>query len=129
MSQPGISSYLANKWLGMLAGTAYTAPAAVYAKLHVGPPGAAGTANPSAVTTRLAVTFGAASGGAISITTTYPVWTLTSTETETWVSLWDASTGGNLLVVGLLTTPQSEQSGYTFTLNVLTVSLAAALTS
>jgi hypothetical protein len=43
--------------------------------------------------------------------------------------VWDASTGGNPLVVGLLTTPQSEQSGYTFTLNVLTVSLAASLAS
>jgi hypothetical protein len=87
MSQPGITAYLANKLLDhTFRNVAYTPPATVYVKLHVGPPGAAGTANPSTVTTRLAATFSAASGGAISITTTYPIWTLTSTEIETWVS-------------------------------------------
>ena len=55
---------LANNWLNMLRGTAFTAPTGVYAKLHIGDPGAAGTNNASAVTTRQAVTFGAASAGA-----------------------------------------------------------------
>ena len=31
---------LANKWLDMMGGTAFTAPATVYVKLHTGDPGA-----------------------------------------------------------------------------------------
>jgi hypothetical protein len=103
-------------------------PNTVYVKQHVGPPGSAGTGNPSAVTTRQSATLGTASGGARALTTT-PVFTETATETETHVSLWDASTSGNFLVSGILTTPQSEQSGYTFTLNALTVSLTGSLAS
>lgn len=57
-----------NKMLDAWAGrTTYTANAAVYAKLHIGSPGAAGTTNAAAETTRQAVTFGsAAASGAIS---------------------------------------------------------------
>lgn len=127
-SQPGISTYLANKILDhVFRNVAYTPPTTIYVKQHIGQPGAAGTANPSAVTTRLAATFAAASGGAITLTTTYPVFTETATETETYVSLWDASTSGNFLLSGILTTPAAEQSGYTFTLNVCTISMAAFL--
>ena len=48
---------LANNWLNMLRQVAFTAPAGTYIKLHTADPGAAGTANPSAVTTRASATF------------------------------------------------------------------------
>lgn len=122
--------YLANKLLDhVFRNVSYTSPTIVYAKQHVGPPGAAGTANPSAVTTRLAVTFAAAAGGIITVTTPYAVFTETATENETWVSLWDAPTGGNCLYIGVLTTPVSEQSGYTFTFNVCTTDWTNLLAS
>lgn len=129
-SQPGISSYLANKILDhVFRNVAYTPPTTVYVKQHLDQPGAAGTANPSAVTTRIAATWAAASGGAITLTTTFPVFTETATETERFVSLWDASTSGNFLVSGILTTAVAEQSGYTFTFNVCTISFAGCLAS
>lgn len=76
----------------------YTANAAVYAKLHLGSPGAAGTSNAAAETTRQAVTFGdAAASGAISNTVAV-TWTSVSTaETITHVSFWTASVAGTFL--------------------------------
>lgn len=93
----GISSYLANKLLDhAFRNTAYTPPTTIYAKLHTGDPGAAGTANASAQTTRIATTFAAAAAGSIAMNNT-PEFTLNATETITDVSFWDASTGGNFL--------------------------------
>ncbi len=54
---------LANKWLDMMGGTAFTAPATVYVKLHTGDPGASAATAASANTTRAAVTWSAASAG------------------------------------------------------------------
>ena len=51
---------LANKWLDMMGGTAFTAPATVYVKLHTADPGSAGATAASATTTRVAVTWSAA---------------------------------------------------------------------
>lgn len=93
----GISSYLANKLLDhTFRNTSYTPPTTIYAKLHTGDPGAAGTANASAQTTRIATTFAAAGSGSIAISNT-PEFSLTATETISHVSFWDASTGGNFL--------------------------------
>jgi hypothetical protein len=93
----GMSSALAVKILNHLRNnTTWTPPTTIYAKLHVGDPGANGTANPSAVTTRVAVTF-ALSGNTIIITGTPPSWTMTTTETIQGVSFWDASTAGTFL--------------------------------
>ena len=121
----GLSSYVANAWLNLLRGTAFTAPSAVYAKLHIGDPGAAGTAHSSAVTTRLAVTYAAASSGSISLTGTPPQFNMTATETLTHVSFWDASTSGNFLWSAALTTSKTVGAGDTYALSANTVTLAA----
>ncbi|ASR86005.1 hypothetical protein SEA_APPLETREE2_22 [Mycobacterium phage Appletree2] len=93
----GISKYLANKLLDhAFRNTTYTPPTTIYAKLHTGDPGANGTANASLVTTRIAVSFSAASDGII-IASNSPEFTLVSTETIEGVSFWDAATGGNFL--------------------------------
>lgn len=93
----GISSYLANALLNHLrGGAAYTPPSAIYARMHTGNPGAAGTSNASAQTTRIATTFGAAASGQIAQSNA-PEFTLTATETISHVSFWDAATGGNFL--------------------------------
>lgn len=118
----GLSSYLANKWLEMIRGTAFTAPSAIYCKLHTGDPGAAGTSNASAVTTRLAITFAAASGGSISLSGTPPTFNMTTTETLTHVSFWDASTSGNFLWSAALTSSKAVGNGDTYTLSTDTVS-------
>lgn len=121
------SNYLENAFANALRGggngTSFTAPSAVYAKLHTGDPGEDGTSNAAGNTSRQAVEFGAASGGVISLTNT-PSWTnVSTTETYSYVSLWDNSTAGNCLGSGALTAGVSVTAGDTFTLTALTVTL------
>jgi hypothetical protein len=116
---------LANKWLDLLRGTAFTAPAGTYVKLHTADPGAAGTTAASAVTTRSQATFAAAASGAIALTGTNPSWTMTGTETITHISVWDASTAGNFLWSAALSVSKSVQSGDTLTLTTCGLSLGA----
>lgn len=101
----GLAPATANAILDALCrSVTWSDPAAVYIKLHVGDPGAAGTANAATETTRQAATFGsAASGGAISNTAAI-VWTnVAGTEDYTHFSAWDASTAGNFLFSGTIT--------------------------
>lgn len=70
---------------------------AVFAQLHTGDPGTAGTSAVSSTTTREAVAWAtAASAGSISATTTpsWPSWAGTNGEVVTDVSFWSASTSG-----------------------------------
>src|SRR4029077_6344097 len=96
-------------------------PANVYIKLHIGDPGAACTSNAAGNTTRTAAIFGAASGGVIT-TTADVTWTNVSTaETYSHFSLWDASSAGNALGSGALTASKTVAVGDTFTLTSATV--------
>lgn len=115
---------LANKYLDMLAGTAFSAPANTYIKLHTGDPGSAATSNASAETTRKLLTWSAASAGSKAITTTLPTWTpwAAGSETITHVSVWDASTSGNFLYSGALTVSKAVSNGDTF--NITSHSIA-----
>jgi hypothetical protein len=115
---------LANKWLDMLGGTAFTAPAAFWVQLHKGDPGAAGTANTSAVTTRQQITWSAASGGSKSQTSAPGTWSMTTTETISYVSFWTASTSGTFLDSASLTSPASVNNGDTVTLTTLTIAFS-----
>lgn len=93
-----ISDGIANAMLDAVCRNTAFAVAAVHAKLHLGDPGAAGTANPAAHTTRAQVTFGdAAASGAIANTAAVSFTSLTAAETITDVSLWSASSGGTFL--------------------------------
>lgn len=117
---------LANKWLDMLAGTAFTAPTNTFVKLHTADPGAAGTTAASSVTTRPQLSWSAASAGSKAIATTLPTWTSwagTNGEVVTHISVWDASTAGNFLFSVALTASKTVNTGDTLTLSTLTVSL------
>jgi hypothetical protein len=105
-----------NKMLDAWAGrTTYTANAAVYAKLHLGDPGSAGTSNAATETTRQAVTFGAAAAtGAISNTAAIEWTNVSTTETYTWVSFWTASSGGTFLGRDDLSSSAAVTAGDTF---------------
>lgn len=115
---------LANKWLDMLAGTAFTAPATTAVKLHTGDPGSAGTSNASAETTRKALTWSAASAGSKAITTTLPQWATWSAGSETisHFSVWDSTTAGNFLFSGAFTSSRAVVNGDT--LNITSLSIA-----
>ena len=100
MAGDGLSATLADDWLGMLGGTAFSAPSATYVQLHTGDPGSAGTSNVSSVTTREAVTWGTPSAGSIaeSNTPTWSSWAGTNGEIVTDITVWTASSGGTFLL-------------------------------
>jgi hypothetical protein len=116
---------LANKWLDMLGATAFTAPASTFVQLHTGEPGAAGTSLVSSVTTRVVLSWAAASAGSKAIQATLPAWANwagTNGEVVTNISVWDASTAGNFLYSVLLTASKTVNTGDTLTLTSMTVS-------
>lgn len=127
---------LANKWLDMLGGSAFTAPAGTYIQLHTADPGAAGTTSPCTGTVggdRKALTWAAASAGSKAITTTLPSWATWDggSVTISHVSVWDAAgsgagagtadTGGNFLFSGALTAPKAITNGDTYNQSSLSV--------
>lgn len=117
---------LANNWINTLRGTSYNNTGGLFVRLHTADPGAAGTTAGSAgSTTRVAIAFATATGGALgAITGTLPSWTNGGTsETISHVSFWDAATGGNLLWTAALGTPRAWVSGDTFVLTTAGLSL------
>lgn len=119
---------LANKWLGMLGGTAFTAPAGTFVKLHTntGDPGSAGTSNASSVTTRPAVTWGTPSAGSVSANGTLPSWASwagTNGEVVGYLSVWDNATAGNFLFSAQLSAAKTVNTGDTLNLTSLTFAL------
>jgi phosphopantothenoylcysteine synthetase/decarboxylase len=117
----------ANAWLNCIraSGATRTVVAGTWVKLHTGDPGAAGASNAAVgSTTRVALTQAAASGGAIAMNGTAPVWTNGGTsETITHISVWDDSSAGNFLYSVALTASQAWVSGNTLTLQTCGVSI------
>lgn len=130
----GLASGLADGWLNTIrgggAGTTFTAAAVQALKLHTnaGDPGAAGTSNASANTTRQALTMGAsASGGggrqiALSNSPTWSSWA-SGSETIGYFSDWDSTTAGAFQWSAALTTPKAVANGDTLTVTSVTVAL------
>lgn len=117
----GLASAQANAYLNTYRATNITAPANVFLKLHTGDPGAAGTANASAVTTRNSITFAAASGASMSLSSVGS-FSMTTTETISHVSIWDASSAGNFLQSCALTASVPVINGSTLSFSSLTLS-------
>ena len=119
-----ISNYAELKILDHLTGTAsWTAPTSVYLKLHTGDPGEDCTANPATETTRKAVTFSAAASGSITSSATVEWTNVSTTETYSHWSAWDASTAGNALWSGALSSSAAVTAGDTFQITSLTLTL------
>lgn len=104
-------------------GTTFTA-GSLYVKLHTADPGSAGATAASAVTTRYACTFSASSAGSMALTSMGGTWSMTSTETITHISLWDAATAGNFLWSVALTASKAVVSGDTLSLTSLTLAFS-----
>jgi hypothetical protein len=116
---------LANKWLNMLGGTAFTAPTNTYVKLHTADPGSAGTTAASANTTRVILAWSAASAGSKAITATLPSWATwaAGSETITHISIWDDLTAGNFLDSIALSVSKAVANGDTLNLTSMSVAL------
>lgn len=119
-----ISNYAENKILEHLTGTtSWTMPSTVYIKLHTGDPGEAATSNAATETTRKAASWASASSGSIATSATLEWTNVSTTETYTHWSAWDASTAGNALWTGALSSSAAVTAGDTFQITALTLSL------
>jgi len=123
----GISSTVANSWLNAVGRNVSYANAAVWIQLHVGDPGANGTANTATETTRRSVTFAAASAGSMASDAAVTWTNISGSQDATHFSAWSASTTGTFLFSGLVTA-NAYTAGDTFTIasGSLTVSLTLA---
>ena len=117
-----ISNYAELKLLDTLGNTSF-AVANAYIKLHLGDAGEDGTASPAAETTRKLVTWSAASAGSKASAATLSWTNVSTTETYTHWSMWDASTAGNCLWTGALSASAAVTAGDTFEITALTLSL------
>ena len=120
-----ISDYLEQKWLDMLSGTAFTAPAGTWIQLHTGDPLDTGTNAVATNNTRKALTWSAAAtpAGTKAITSTLPSWSVTTPEIYTHWSIWDLSSAGNCLWTGALSSSATVANGDTFQISALTLTL------
>ena len=123
----GIGAYLGNAWLNALGNNTSFAVAQVYVKLHVGDPGAAGTANPATETTRKAVSFGAASAGVLTSDDDVTWTNIAGSEDANHFTAWDSLTTGNFLFSGTITAnPYDAGDTYAIDAGNLTASLTLA---
>ena len=119
-----ISNYAELKILDHTTGTtSWTMPSGVYVKLHTGDPGEAGTSNAATEATRKVITFSAASSGSIASAATIEWTNVSTSETYSHWWLWDASTSGNCLWTGALSSSAAVTAGDTFQITSLTLSL------
>lgn len=121
----GASSTKISALLNLHRATNITAPTTEYIKLHTGDPGAAATANVSAVTTRNAITFNAPASNQITLAS-LATYAMTATETITHVSIWDNPTAGNLQETYPLTAGVPVVSGSVLSFPVFTLGITPA---
>ncbi len=98
----------------LLRGTAIGTAGVVYVKLHIGDPGSAGTANAAGETTRHQATLGAAAAGVVTSTADIDWTNVSTSETISWVSFWDAVTSGLFLGRDDLPSSKAVTAGDTF---------------
>ncbi len=123
----GIAVATLNSWLdGLGNATNWTAPTAFWVKLHTGDPGASGTSNPAANTTREQASFGAASAGSMTTDADLNWTTVPNSETYSYVSFWSASVAGTFLGSDALDTPRAVLAGDNF--SILTGALTLTIT-
>lgn len=123
----GISSYLADELLDAVGNNSSFAVGAVFIKLHIGDPGANGTANPATETTRKAASFGASSSGTLTSDADITWTNIAGSQDATFFTAWDSATTGNFLFSGSIT-GNAYTAGDTYVIpsGSLTVSLTIA---
>jgi hypothetical protein len=119
-----ISNYAELKILEHTTGkTAWTMPTNVYVKLHTSDAGEAGTTAAATEATRKVAAWATAASGAIATSATLEWTNVAATETYSHWSMWDASTAGNCLWTGALSSSAAVTAGDTFQITSLTLSL------
>lgn len=113
-----LSETVRNAMLDALGNAAAYSEPGVYVKLHTGDPGAAGTNNAAANTTRVQASFSAAAAGALTNDALLEWTSVPNAETYTHVSLWDANAAGTFLGSDDLSSPAAVAVGDTFRIPV-----------
>lgn len=119
----GLTAAQANAFLNVYRNTAASAVATPFVQLHTGDPGAAGTSNVSAVTTRNAIVWAAASGGSMALST-LSSFSMTTSETISHVSIWTASSAGTFLQSCALTANVPVINGSTLSFSAFTMNFS-----
>ena len=122
-----LTNYLESKLIDHFLGTTtYTKPSAVYVGLFTVTPGeaAGGTEVTGGSYARQAATFGAASSGATTNNANID-FTGMPAATTVAIGIFDASTSGNMLLYGALTTNKTTDAGDT--LRIATGSLSVSI--
>ena len=122
-----LTNYLENKLIDHFLGTTtYTKPTTVYVGLFTVTPGEAGggTEVTGGSYARQAATFGAASSGATTNSANID-FTGMPAATTVAIGIFDASTSGNMLLYGALTTNKTTDAGDT--LRIATGSLSVSI--
>lgn len=119
----GLATGTANSALSNITGTN-----ANDVELHTGAPGSAGTANPSSVTTRQAVTWAAPSGGSIAASNqpAFTSWAGTNGEIVTDIALWSAGVAGTFGLSMPLSASVTMHTGDSLTLTSITIAIPTA---
>lgn len=104
-------------------------PATLHVQWHIGNPGAAGTANVAAQTTRQPFTRTAASGGAASNDVAADVASPVAAETWTHATLWSASSAGTCWLISALTNPITVAIGVPVAVGIGVLDLVASVWS
>jgi hypothetical protein len=113
----GLASGIANSILDALCrSVTWSEPAAFYVQLHTADPGSAGTTAVAGETDRQAVTFSAASGGAITNSADIEWLSVSTSETYSHISFWSASTSGTFLGSDALASSKAVTAGDNFTI-------------
>jgi len=127
------SNYLEDQITGWIAGTSMTAPTATFVQLYNGDPldtGLGGTALYSRITIASGTgswTRGTAGNGTITNASAFTITSsATATASATHVAVFDASTAGNLLFFGQLTTAKTVASGDEVKFNASALTLTVA---
>jgi len=123
----GLSNYLCNAILNAVGNNTSFGVAVPYVKLHVGDPGAAGTANPATETTRKSISFAVASAGAIASDADISWTNISGSQDATHFTVWDDVSAGNFLFSGSVTAgAYTAGDTYTITSGNLSASLTVA---
>ena len=123
----GYSGFVADKVLDAIYNNTSFAVANTYMQLHVGDPGAAGTANTATETTRKLLSFDAAANAAIENDAVI-VWTnIAGSQTATHFTIWDDPTAGNFIWSGtMVANPYTAGDTLTIEVGDLDISLTPA---
>lgn len=98
-----------------------------FIQLHIGDPGAAGTANPATETTRKAVAFNAASGGVMTNSAQVQWTNIAGSQDATHFTIWNAASAGTFKFSGTITAnPYTAGDTYTAAAGAISLSIGAA---